>query len=718
MAISGKTFSESWHRVAELVVCLRPNIKVRKQFFRGQQWYVLQDPFNNEFFRLRPEAYYFISRLRLNKTVEEVWNECMAKVPDEVPGQEDVIQLLTQLHFANLLYSRAATDSDKLFDRYKKRKQRELQSKLMSIMFIRIPLFDPEQFLRKIIPYTKFLIGPIGALIWLSVVLSAAKLVFDNFDAAINQAQGILAPGNLFLLYGALVLVKTLHEFGHAIVCRQYGGEVHIMGVMFLIFTPLPFVDATSSWSFRSHWHRTLVGAAGILVEIFIAAIATFIWAYSGQGTMHSLAYNIMFIASVSTILFNGSPLLRFDGYYILSDLLDIPNLSTRSMNHLRHLAEKYLLGYKDSTSPAESTREAVWFTAFGIASGIYRVVVFAGIVMFVADKFLLAGLIMAAVCVVSWVIVPLFKFINYLATSPRLARSRIQAVSVSVGGIAALILILGIIPFPNRFRAPGVMESVHHLVVVNDAPGYVNEVLVSSNTLVHKGMPLIRMSNYELDLELDSALAQLQESKAMKMRAQSKAIADLEPINKRMETINKTLKKLRAQKASLLVKAKEDGIWVSPKGHEIVGTWLARGTQIGEIVGEGRYKFSAVVAQDEAADLFVNKINKAEVRVFGQGGENIEVDSFQIIPYQQQQLPSAALGWFAGGDVAVSGTDKSGLQTVEPFFLIYAQLHSNPDVTFLHGRSGKLRLSLPPEPLLFQMWHKLRQILQKRYQV
>lgn len=718
MARQGKTFSESWHRVAELTVALRPNVTVRKQFFRGRQWYVLQDPYNNEFFRLRPEAWFFVSRLRPDRTVEEVWNDCMERAPDEVPGQEDIIQLLAQLHFANLLYSRAATDSEKLFDRYRKRKQRELQSKLLSIMFIRIPLFDPDRFLKKILPYVQWLVGPIGATIWLFTVLVAGKQVVDHFDAAVNQAQGVLAPGNLFLLYAALVVVKTLHEFGHALVCRRYGGEVHTMGVMFLIFTPLPFVDATASWSFRSHWHRTLVGAAGVLTEIFVAALAVFVWAWSGQGVVHSLAYNIMFIASVSTVLFNANPLLRFDGYYILSDLLDIPNLSTRSMNHLRHLAETYLFGCKDSTSPAESRREAVWFTIFGIASGIYRVVVFSGILLFVADQFLLAGLIMVVVCVISWVIVPLWKFGEYLATSPKLVRTRTRAVAVSLGLVTGVILLLAIIPFPNRFRAPGIMEAENYVVVVNDGPGYVQDLLVPSNTKVTPGTALLTLRNRELDFEIEAAQAQLAEVAAMETKARSEAIADIEPILKRRKTIIDTLEELRRQRRALVVRARTAGTWVCPKGRELVGTWLPRGTEVGEIVGQGPFRFSAVVAQDEAADLFVDRITKAEVRVFGQAGDNIGVASFEIIPYQQNQLPSPALGWLAGGEVEVSVSDNSGVKTVEPFFLVHGRLAPNPDVLFVHGRSGKMRLSLPPRPLLFQVWHAFRQLLQRRYHI
>ena len=328
------TFSESWHRISGLNVSLRSTVRVRRQMFRGDKWYVLYDPFNNTFFRLRPEAYDFISHLTPERTVEEVWEAALKRNPRGAPGQDDVLQLLTQLYYSNLLFFKMPADSAKLFERYKKRKQREIRSRLLSVMFMRFPLLDPDVFLNKCLPLIKPVIGILGAVVWLAVMVAAGKLVVDRFDEASRQVQGILAPDNLVLLYLGMVLVKTLHEFGHAIVCKRYGGEVHTMGVMLLIFTPLPYMDATSSWSFRSRWQRAFVGASGMIMELFLAGLAAFVWANTGTGTLHSLAYNIMFIASVSTLIFNGNPLLRFDGYYILSDLLDIPNLSTRSMQH------------------------------------------------------------------------------------------------------------------------------------------------------------------------------------------------------------------------------------------------------------------------------------------------------------------------------------------------------------------------------------------------
>lgn len=718
MQRAGRTFSESWHRVAGLKVSLRPTVKVRKQLFRGETWYVLHDPFNNQFFRLRPEAHDFVIRLRRDRTVEEVWQECLDRHPDRAPGQEDVIQLLTQLHFANLLYFEMPADSTKLFERYRKRRQREIQSKLLSIMFFRLPLLDPEDLLRRIMPVFKYLISSVGAMLWLVVVVAAGKVVVDHFDAAMDQVQGILSPDNLFLLYVGLVVIKTLHEFGHAIVCKRFGGEVHIMGVMLLVFTPLPYMDATSSWSFRSRWHRALVGGAGMIVEVFVAALATFLWVKTGPGTLHSLAYNMMFIASVSTVLFNGNPLLRFDGYYILSDLLDIPNLHTRARRQLRHMVERYVFGYKDSYSPTQSLKEAFWLSTFGVLSGIYRVVVFTGIILFVADKFLLAGLMMALICVISWGIVPLFRFISYLASSPRLARTRVRAIAISITFFALLVSFLAIMSFPNRFRAPGVMEATQHVRVMNDAPGYVKRVLVPSGTKIRTGTPLIELSDRELELEIEATLAQREETRAMLRRALRTETADLAPIRKRMETVEAKLKDLKEQQAALLVKARQSGVWVAPHIQELVGSWIHRGSMMGEIVDHGAFRFSAVVSQEEAADLFVGQIKKAEVRIYGQGGKNLEVADYQIIPFQQETLPSAALGWLGGGEVPVSVTDETGLHAAEPFFQIYADIQPAPDVLLLHGRSGKLRFTLNPKPLLLQWAHKFRQLLQRRYQI
>jgi len=715
MATSG-TFSESWYRIADQHAALRPHVRVRRQYYRGELWHVLQDPINNQFFRLRAAAYDFIGRLRLNKTIGQAWEECLAANPDTAPGQEDVVKLLAQLYMANLLHSDLPPDSAKLFERFKQRREREVQSRLLNIMFARIPLFDPDRFLKRCLPIARTVISPIGAAVWLVVVGWAIKLALDNFEGLKRQSDGVLAPDNLFLLYLSFILIKTIHEFGHAFMCRRFGGEVHTMGIMFMVFTPMPYVDATSSWSFRSRWQRILVGAGGMIPELFVAAIMMFVWANTGEGTLHSLAYNILFVASVSTVLFNANPLMRFDGYYIMSDLLDIPNLYTRANHQLVYLVERYAFGCKKAESPAHGRREAWWLGIYGVAGHIYRTIVFASILFFLSKRMLILGMIMALVCLIGWVVTPLVKLFKYLGSSPKLERNRPRAIAVTLGFVGLLVLVLEIIPFPNHFRAPGVLEAVEHTVAVNETPGYVETILAQPGERVTRDQPLVQMRDRDLELAIAATRAQIEEAQAQELRAMQQQTADLKPLRSRLEAINKQMQKLEVDQAMLTVRARHDGIWIAPELPNMRGVWLARGSPLGLLVNSNAFHFSAVVSQREASRLFASEIRGAYIRLRGEAGVELPVLNQRIIPAEHDTLPSAALGWHGGGEVPVLLDDPNGTRAAEPFFELLATIAPTTDALILHGRSGKIRFDLPPEPLLHQWIRKLQQVLQKQY--
>ena len=720
MAESPPTFSESWYRVARQRLSLHPAVRVRRTIFRGERWYVLEDALSNQFFRLRPAAYAFVARLSPDRTVEAVWQECVQRFPDEAPGQGAVIQLLSQLYHANLLQYDFAGDSAQLFERYQKRRQREVRARFLNIMFMRFPLLDPDSFLVRTLPLVRWLISPFGALLWLVVVGWALKLVADNFAALWVEGQAVLAPANLPLLYAGLVLVKALHEFGHAYFCRRFGGEVHVMGIMLLIFTPIPYMDASSSWGFRSRWQRCLVGAAGMIVELFVAALATFTWARTGPGLVHSLAYNMMFVASVSTLIFNLNPLLRFDGYYILTDLLGMPNLMQKGGRQLRYLGERYLFGLRQTQAerPAQTGREAAWLTAYGIGSGIYRVIVFGGILLVIADRFLLLGILMAAVCALAWVLVPLGKFVQYLASSPRLERHRPRAVGVTLAVLAAILLLLGVVPFPHHFRAPGVLQARERTAVVNRTPGRVERIQARPAQRVVKGQILVQLGNRELELELVATQARLDEVEGRLLIAATERIADLKPLNELLAATTDRLHKLEADREALAVRARHDGLWVAPGVEDYVGRWLPRGTALGLLVNPADFDFSATVLQADGDALFARPISGAEVRFAGQAGVVVPVRKFSVIPGAQRALPSPALGWHGGGDVPVALDDPQGRQAAEPFFEVRAELSPLAQVPFLHGRAGRIRFDLEPQPLLQRWVRRFMQLLQKRYGV
>jgi putative peptide zinc metalloprotease protein len=719
MADVPQTFSESWYRVASQRISVRAHVQMQRQFFRGEKWYVLCDPFNNQFFRIRPAAYEFVSRLNRRRTVQEVWDECLELFADDAPGQEEVIRLLAQLYHANLLQYELSRDSRQLFDRYKKRRQREIRGYLLSIMFARFPLFDPDAFLKRTMPFAKLLMGPLGVIVWLTVIGYSGKLLIDNFDAVQQQTEGLLAPGNLVMLYAGLIILKIFHEFGHAYVCRYFGGEVHVMGVMLLVFTPIPYMDATSSWAFRNRWHRMLVAAAGMIVEIFVAAVAVVIWAKTDGGALHGLAYNMMITASVSTVIFNINPLLRFDGYYILSDLIDIPNLHGQAAKQMLYITEKFAFGCRNAKTATTSIFEALFLYVYWVASRIYRVIVFGGILLIVADMFLLLGLIMLIICGISWVIVPVGRLFKYLASSPKLDRTRLRAISVVVSTAVLLILLLQVIPYPVRFRAPGVLQAKQFTVVINESAGYITEVLAEPGQKVKLGDPLVRLADPELKFEFKAAHAQRSEARIMRRRAMEMEPADIQPLSERLEAIEKRIEQLQQRQDTLIVRARQDGEWIAPRLHDQIGRWLHRGVMLGQIIDDSAFVFRAVVNRREESQLSSDEIRDIEIRFPGQAGTRIPIDlaAFQVIPAAQTTLPSAALGWTGGGTIAVDLSDPSGMRTTELFFEIRADV-PNADAALLHGRAGSMRLELPGKPILSQCIRRLRQLLQERYQI
>ncbi len=584
----------------------------------------------------------------------------------------------------------------------------------MNLISVRVPLFVPDALLRGVLPWTRWLFGPVGFALWLFVVGAAAKIAVEHWGQLREQSEGLLAPGNLALLYAALAGVKIVHEFGHALACRRFGGEVHTVGILLYLFTPLPFVNATASWGFRGKWPRIFVAAAGMIAELFVAALALFIWNATGPGVVHGLAYNMVVIASFTTLLFNANPLVRYDGYFILSDWLEIPNLQARSGAMLRHLTERHAFGSRQSVSPAHSRGEAVLLGAYGLASWIYRLALFSRIILFVAGKYLIFGLILAVSAVIGWIIRPLWRFAHYLAASPRLSRVRPRAIAVSLATAAACLLALAFIPAPNHFRAPGILEAQRFADLFSPTPGSVAEFLARPGHFVKNGEPLLRLTNPELELDLAGARADLAGARAQYQQALNSQASALDPIREHAEALEKRCKLLEDEIAALTILAPQEGIWFAPQLDAARGSWIAKGEWLGRVVDESAFEFRAAVSQDDAANLFTRGIRHAQVRLAGASAQGLDAGEFRIIPAQQERLPSAALGWRGGGEIAVS--DRRGLQATEAFFEIHAQVSPAGGVPLRHGESGKIRFALTPEPLLGQWERTFRQLLQRRF--
>jgi len=343
---------------------------------------------------------------------------------------------------------------------------------------------------------------------------------------------------------------------------------------------------------------------------------------------------------------------------------------------------------------------------------------VFGGILLIVADHFFLIGVVMATICFISWITVPIGRFVHYLAASPKLERQRPRAVAVSLALAAFIVVVLQFVPLPNHFRAPGVVQSREWTQVVNETAGHVAELLAPPGQSVRAGQPLVRLSSAELEIDLAQARAAQAEIETRLRAALAGDAASLKPVLGLLESATNHVAKLFADQAALIIRARHDGVWVAPELRDSMGRWLARGTPLGLLVNDSSFQFTATVAQEEAARLFARGLSRAEVRLHGQAAVTLPVTKWQVIPGSQRTLPSPALGWHAGGELAVAPDDPQGIKSAEPFFEVRAELPAGGNALLLHGRSGRIRFDEDWEPLLPRWIRSLQQMLQKRYQL
>lgn len=719
------TFSESWFRVSGLTPRLLSAVKVHRQHFRGRRWYVLQNPARNEFFRLSDAAYHFVAMLDGRRTVSQAWRICMEKFQDAAPTQGEVINLLGQLHTSNLLQGNLAPDAEELFQRYQGRIRREVTGFLTSLLFIRIPLWDPDRFLDTWVGLVGKLFTGYGFLVWVGIVGAGLWAVGGHIGELTSRASGVLAPKNLPLLYAALFLVKIFHEMGHAFSCKHFGrqagtrGEVHKMGVTFIVFTPLPFVDASSSWALRNKLHRVVVGASGMLVELAIAGIAGILWSRTPEGTtVHAIAYNMMFIASVSTLLFNGNPLLRFDAYYILLDVLEIPNLESRSRLYFCYLVKRYLWGLRKAYDPSHTKGEKGWLAFYAVAAVVCRVVVFSAIILFLGGKFFAVGVLFAVIMAAVWGLVPLGKVIRYLATSHELNRVRARATLTSVMAVLCLVVGVGLVRVPDRCRIEGVVEPCELALVHMETAGFVNNFLDSGAKTGPDGPPLIEASSPELEAQRGRLLAEFRRLQVKRQFAQTQEAAAAQIIKEKIAALEEQMDRNNQDLRALALKSPISGTWVAPDIHRIKGAYLRRGHYIGVAANLENVRIRAIAGQMVAGQLIKEAEPAVEIRVRGQPDMEVVGRIETIIPAGHERLPSAALGYAAGGSTQIDLKDPSGRQAAEPFFEILVVPFLQEADRLRPGQTVLLRFETSPKPLLVQGYRSLLQLFQRRFQI
>jgi putative peptide zinc metalloprotease protein len=696
---------------------MRDACQISRHVYRGQTWYLLRNGLSGRQHRFNAAAYSLIGRMDGRRTVEEIWQVAGELAADAAPTQDEVIRLLGQLHEADLIQSDILPSTMELIRQTRGRHATGWKTRVSNPFFMRLPLWDPDRFLQK----WRFLTAPLftrGAFIlWLSIVLSslvAAMMHWPELKGSL--ADQLFLPGNLLQLWLIYPLVKMIHEFGHAFAVKKWGGEVHEMGIVLLALTPLPYVEASASTSFSDKPRRIFVAAMGMMVEMLLASIALWVWLNVETGLVSGLAYKVMLIGGVSTLLFNGNPLLRYDGYYMLADLIEVPNLAQRSTRYLGYLLQRYLLGIETAESPVTAPGERGWFLIYGPIAFCYRIVVLIGLVWMVSSRFFIFGVLIALWGCFSLLILPVFRTLSRFLASPAARQRRSRLIKVGLTAIMVGIVLIFVIPLPLWTTSQGVVWLPEQSIIRAGTDCELVEVLVPEGHQVAQDTPLLRGIDPFLAAEVDIYRSRL---------AELYAVYNAQPLQKRVKRkllkdeinlIKGDLRQAEEKFARLLIRSPARGRVALIDARNLPGRFVRKGELLGYIVSEHRPTIRAVVSQADIG-LVRERLTQIEVRLTERPAISLSADLKRIVPAADLDLPSAALGTGGGGVVAVDPVDphrRRALQSLFQLDLSLPELVKNPHI----GGRAYVRFEHGSMPLAMQWYRSLRQLFLWKFYV
>ena len=711
MSTHESLISTAWYRVAGLRARLDPRVSVARHLVRGQAWQLLTEPGSGRQIRLNPPAYAFAARCDGERSVAEIWHQLIDSMGDAAPTQDDILQLLTRLQRAGVLQFDSAPNLAAMFGRRADR-ARQRQRAWVNPLALKLRLLDPTNLLERLEPRLRFLFQPAFLLLWASCVMLAGFACVLHWPALRTAAGALDAPRTALLFWLCYPPIKALHELAHAVAVRHFGGAVRDAGVTLFLFTPAPYVDASAASVFPGRRQRIAVSAAGIMAELAVAALAAAVWLAVEPGLVRDSAFVVLFICTASTLLFNGNPLLRFDGYYVMCDALDLPNLALRSNAWWAALARRALLGDAALAAALIAPGERKWLIAYAPLSWAWRIMIVASLVLWVGAKSWLAGSLLGMACA-AWLLArPVGATVRLFgASAPAAARRR--AAAIIGAGAACAALVLFALPLPDSTVAQGVVWPPQNAQVRAQTAGFVASLASGHDTAVEPGQVLMQLSEPALVAEAEQKQSQLAGLKAKQYVALLRDPLVAANLAEDIARAEAELARTNEQLAQLEVRGGSGGRLVLPRESDLPGSYAAKGALLGYILAPGPGNVRAVLSQDDAQRVHT-RARRVEIRLAETPGEVLPALLEREPPAATRQLPSAALGERAGGRFATDPADQEGMRTLEPVFLLDLSV-AHPLPERIGGRVW-VRFDLGYEPLGQRAFWRLRQLLLRHF--
>ncbi len=613
---------------------------------------MVEDPLNSRFFRLGLAEYTFVSLLDGDTTIHGALSHLSTVMPNHRLTETDVAGLCRWLAEMDLAHTPESAHASRLAGTVETAEQKKALARWNPLM-MRLPICRPDRAFAVLNEWIGWMFSPAAAVCWLVLIVIGGYRIGSQWDHFTASSQSIFAPHNWLWLAACWVILKIVHETSHGIVCKRYGGHVRETGVLFILFAPMAYVDVTSSWRFHSRWQRIHVAAAGMYTEILISAVAAIVWSQTGNGWLNNLCFNLIMMASVSTILFNANPLMKFDGYYMLSDGLGMPNLYVNGQMYLRYWMRKYLLGAA-TTLPEWPQGHAVLIRFYGWASFVWRMIVCLSLIVTAAALFQGAGMALAVLAGILWLGLPTYHFLkSALLGEPGMQPRRMRFALIMGTGLTVLALVLGFVPWPGSRQAPVVVEYSPHMVVRAGSSGFVREVHVESGQSVQLGQLLVILENRQLACDLADLELQIRQSEIRgRHHEQERNVAAQQAEVERCHALQSQLADLQSRVDRLTVRAPCAGNIIRRNLNTLLGTYLKDGDEILSLGDESNKELRLSIAQEDL-DTFAQREGQT-VCVDVPGHDLSHSLLEKVIPRATQSSPHPALAAVNGGPLPI----------------------------------------------------------------
>lgn len=706
----------------------RPDLSARRQHYLGRTYWVVKEPVGLNYYRFQEEEYAILNMLDGETSLDEIKERFEEDFPPQKITLDELQQFLGMLHRSGLVIASVPGQGRQLCKRRSERKRKEFLGALANILCIRFKGFDPERFLNWLYPYVRWVFSPVTVTLCILLALSALTLVivqFDVFRSKLPDFYQFFNFYNAMWLAVTLGITKVVHEFGHGLTCKHFGGECHEMGVMILVLTPCLYCNVSDSWMLPNKWHRAAIGAAGMYVELVIASICTFLWWFTSPGLLNNLCLNTMFVCSLTTVVFNANPLLRYDGYYMLADVMEIPNLRQKATTILSRKSAEWFLGMEQPEDPFLPERNQIFFAAYSIAAAFYRWFVLASILWFLYRVFKPYGLevlgqLIVLASLVGLVVVPLYKVGKFFYIPGRLDKVKKPRMYTSLAVLLALVLAVIVIPVPHRLISTLEIQARDALSVYVHVPGRLEKLYVEPGQWVTKGQALADLRNMDVDLEVaklsgtcDQYRKQL-ESLDRQRFTDLKASAEIPAVKEALKAAEQQLEEKKKDQMRLHLTAPADGIVLPPPEtpvREMPDGQLAKWTgtplepkNVGALLEESvlfcqvgdPHRLEAILVIDQADIPYVRTEQTVDMKLDELPYDTLRGEIKEVANVDLKITPRA-LSTKSGGELASKTDPHSGIERPQSACYQARVPVDDPD--------GVLRLSLRGRGKIYADW-------------